>query len=42
MRFSTPLAVASFVDVVADTDPKELDRLSELIKAKKKEISRNA
>ncbi len=31
---------ASFVDILADTDPKELDRLSLLIERKKKEMER--
>ncbi|TAN64389.1 hypothetical protein EPN18_00175 [bacterium] len=37
---STGGASASFVDVLAKTDPVELDRLSELIEKKKKELKR--
>lgn len=33
-------AVASFVDILADTDPEELDRLLKLIEKKKKEIGK--
>ncbi len=33
-------ATASFVDILADTDPNELDRLSLLIKQKKEELER--
>ena len=39
LEISTSSASASFVDMLADTDPKELERLSELIEKKKKEIS---
>lgn len=42
MQMSSSDAVASFVDIVANVDPKELDRLSKLIEAKKKEISKGA
>lgn len=35
---SASAAVASFVDLLAETDPKELDRLSKLVERKKKEI----
>jgi predicted transcriptional regulator len=37
---STGGASASFVDVLAKTDPVELDRLSELIEKKKKELKK--
>jgi len=33
-------AVASFVDILADTDPEELDRLLKLIEKKKKELGK--
>ena len=42
MRMSSSDAVASFVDIVANTDPKELKRLSRLVDAKKKELARCA
>jgi predicted transcriptional regulator len=35
---SASAAVASFVDLLAKADPKELDRLSKLIEKKKKEL----
>lgn len=35
---SASSAVASFVDLLAETDPKELDRLSELLEKKKREL----
>lgn len=35
-------AVASFVDILADTDPKELDRLLKLIEKKKKELGQKS
>jgi len=35
-------AVASFVDILADTDPEELDRLLKLIEKKKKELYKKA
>jgi len=35
-------AVASFVNILAQTDPEELDRLSKLIEKKKKEIQQRA
>lgn len=38
LDISASSAVASLVDILADTDPHELDRLSELIEKKKKEI----
>lgn len=42
MQMSSSDAVASFVDIVANVDPKELDRLSKLIEAKKKELHKGA
>ena len=42
MDISANSAVASFVDILAETDPKELDRLSKLIDNKKKEIRQKA
>jgi len=38
LDISASSAVASFVDILAKTDPKELDRLSRLIEKKKKEL----
>ncbi|MBI3752596.1 MAG: BlaI/MecI/CopY family transcriptional regulator [Deltaproteobacteria bacterium] len=38
LDISASSAVASFVDVLAEADPKELDRLSRLIEKKKKEL----
>jgi predicted transcriptional regulator len=35
-------AAASFVDMLASSDPAELDRLSELIESKKKELKKKA
>jgi len=42
MDISASSAVASLVDILADTDPHELDRLSKLIEKKKKEIRQKA
>jgi len=39
-EISTNGASASFVDMLADTDPVELDRLASLIEGKKKEMER--
>lgn len=38
LDISASSAVASFVDVLAEADPNELDRLSRLIEKKKKEL----
>lgn len=38
LDISTSSAIASLVDILADTDPEELDRLSRLIEKKKKEM----
>lgn len=38
LDISASSAVASFVDVLAEADPKELDRLSRLIEKKKREL----
>lgn len=40
MQMNCSDAVASFVDIVANTDPKELDRLKKLVEAKKKELGK--
>lgn len=40
LDISASSAIASFVDVLAKTDPKELDRLSMLIVKKKKELTK--
>ena len=40
LNISASSAVASFVDVLAEADPKELDRLSRLIEKKKKELGK--
>ncbi len=42
LGISASSAVASFVDILADTDPSELDRLSKLIEKKKREIRQKA
>lgn len=42
MDISASSAVASLVDILADRDPHELDRLSKLIEKKKKEIRQKA
>lgn len=42
LDISKSSAVASFVNILAQTDPKELDRLSKLIEKKKKEIQQRA
>lgn len=40
LEISTSSAVASLVDLLADTDPEELERLSRLIEAKRQEMKR--
>ena len=42
LDISTSSAVASFVNILAQTDPEELDRLSRLIEKKKKEMRQRA
>lgn len=42
LDISASSAAASFVDVLAEADPKELDRLSRLIEKKKKELREGA
>lgn len=40
MEISRGSAIASFVDLLADIDPQELERFSKLIEAKRREIKR--